>query len=89
MPYHISGHKPKAPAKEFRVPLKHRLGFVAIGLFCILVGIYKQVNGPFAGHNWFNQPLYPITLIAVGVPVLPLALIPTAWLEKVAKRLVS
>lgn len=89
MPYHISGHKPKAPAKEFRVPLWQRLLFVAIGLFLIFEGIHRQTNGPFFGHNWFNQPLYPITFIAVVVPMLGSALIPTSCFEKVAKRFVS
>jgi uncharacterized membrane protein len=89
MPYQIGGHKPKAPPKEFRVPLRQRLAFAAIGLVCIFVGIYRQANGAIFGRNWFNQPLYPLTFMAVGVPVFVLALVPTAWLEKIAKRLVS
>jgi hypothetical protein len=89
MPYHINGHKAKAPAKKFHLPLRHRLGIAATGLVCILVGIYRQKNGPLFGHNWLNMPLYPITFITVGVPALLCALTPTAWLEKVAKRIVS
>ena len=60
-----------------------------IGLFCTLGGTYKYLYSPFEGQNWLRQPVYSTSLIAIGIPVLFCALLPSAWIEKAAKKIAS
>ncbi len=89
MPYHLGRHKAKLPVKEPRCGLKERLGLAAFGLFVTIAGVRREIHGPLVWPNWYNQPIYPATLISVGAITFICALIPSAWFEKAAHRIVS
>jgi hypothetical protein len=87
----VSCRRPQttASSQTFRFPIKNRLQIGAIGVFCTLAGVYQYTYGGLIGQNWLHQPVYSTSLIAMGVPVILSALIPSSWIENAAKWIAS
>ena len=67
-------------------PLKVRLQIAGCGLFVLLGGVYRMINGVYSWANWYGQPVDSGLMIAVGSLAITFAIIPASWLEKVTKR---
>jgi hypothetical protein len=65
--------------------MKHRLLVVAGGLLLVFAGFYKFSHGPFLGMNSRHQPVYSTDLIGIGALVVAFGLVPTSWLDRMAK----
>jgi len=87
MPFHVGGHKPKAPKKAVRFSIGGRLVVGGIGAFMIGDGLYRLNLGQFDGVDFYNLPVYTTSFVATGIVGILIALIPVSWLEAVARRL--
>jgi hypothetical protein len=82
MPFHVGGHKPNPPAKNFTFGFRQRLLVAGIGASLILGGLSKLTHGNFLGMNYLHQPVYSTSLIGMGAAVVACALIPSLWLTR-------
>jgi len=51
-----------------------------------LGGLFRIIHGVDAVLSWWGEPVYSDGLIAGGVIIILVALIPSAWIETAAKR---
>ena len=86
MPYHVGGHKPKAPTPHFRFRLKQRLWILVLGVVLALSGFYRFHHSRFIGTNYLGQPVYSPSLIGIGIAVGMCALVPSSWLNPKRRR---
>jgi len=77
--------KPSRPVKSsFAEKLKGRIGIFLLGALCVGYGILKlRARGPFVYFNDRGLPVYPGGVIAIGILLLVLTLVPGGkWLER-------
>jgi len=84
VPFHLGKHKPVAPAKRAAYGLKRRLQVAGLGALTVAIGMYQLSRGFFLVIEHHGMPVYAAALIATGVLLLLLAVIPAAWLERTA-----
>jgi hypothetical protein len=90
MPFHVRGHKTHPPdATKFRYGLKKRLLVAAFGALFVFGGWFKIMHGTYYWTNRYGEPVYSTSLIATGAVILLLALLPSSWIENLAKRIAS
>jgi hypothetical protein len=82
MPFHVGGHKPHVPPSKRVVTIKDRLLVTMFGCVFILGGWLNIERGYEYGLNLWGEPVYAYGLILVGAIVIPLAWIPSGWIER-------
>jgi hypothetical protein len=87
MPFHMGGHKPKPPTRKVEFRIGYRLVVACLGAYMTLNGVVALNRGRFMWMDHRHQPAYAGALIAMGVVVALVALIPMPWVDKAAKRL--
>ena len=81
MPFHVGGHKPNSQSKR-AVSIKDRLLVTMCGALLIFGGVFRIRHGSDYVLNWWREPVYAYGSIVAGVFVIPVAWMPTRWIDR-------
>ena len=77
----MSRRTPPTPIQRSRVPL-FRLILAVFGLLISALGYALMRRGVFSYENWYGSAIFAPGLIAVGIFICLLVLLPTRWVER-------
>jgi hypothetical protein len=66
--------------------IKNRLKGLATGLAIALYGAVMLLRGKFDYYNSYSQMLYSPAVIATGILICCLSLVPTSWVDWIVRR---